>query len=66
MVCMLFDMYNDIIKMSKRGGKVDSKQIQNYDLIPKLETIQKRDLNSDKNFAALLDEMKEFCSDFHK
>ena len=73
MVCMLFDMYNDIIKMSKRGGKADSKQMENYDklieffdLIPKLETIRKRDLNSDKNLAALLDEMKEFCANFNK
>ena len=71
MVCMLFDMYSDIIKICKRGNKTDSKQMQNYnkliqffDLIPKLETIKKRDLNTDKNLAALLDEMKQFCNEF--
>ncbi len=73
MVCMLFDMYSDIIKICKRGNKTDSKQMQNYDkliqffdLIPKLETIKKRDLNTDKNLAALLDEMKQFCNECKK
>ena len=73
MVCMLFDMYSDIIKICKRGNKTDSKQMQNYnkliqffDLIPELETIQKRDLNTDKNLAALLDEMKQFCNECKK
>ena len=73
MVCMLFDMYSDIIKICKRGNKTDSKQMQNYnkliqffDLIPELETIQKRDLNTDKNLAALLDEMKQFCDECKK
>ena len=73
MVCMLFDMYSDIIKQSKRIMKVDSKTmdyynklIQFFDLIPKIETIQKRDLNVDKNLGALLEEMKEFCNECKK
>ena len=73
MVCMLFDMYSDIIKQSKRSMKNDAKTIDNYnkliqffDSIPKIETIQKRDLNTDKNLGALLEEMKEFCQECKK
>ena len=73
MVCMLFDMYSDIIKQSKRSMKGDAKTIDNYnklieffDTIPKIETIQKRDLNTDKNLGALLEEMKEFCKECKK
>ena len=70
MVCMLFDMYSDIIKQCKKSMKIDKKTMDNYnelikffDLIPKIETIQKRDLKADKNLGALLEEMKEFCQD---
>ena len=70
MVCMLFDMYSDIIKQCKKSMKTDKKTMDNYnelikffDLIPKIETIQKRDLNADKNLGALLEEMKDFCQD---
>ena len=74
MVCMLFDMYSDIIKQSKRNIKIDysktmdgyNQLIQFFDSIPKIETIQKRDLNGDKNLGALLEEMKEFCHDCKK
>ena len=73
MVCMLFDMYSDNIKQAKRTKKIDSKTMYNYDrliqffdMIPKLETIQKRDLNNDKNLGALLVEMKEFCDECKK
>ena len=73
MVCMLFDMYSDSIKQSKRNMKLDAKTndgynqlIQFFDSIPKIETIQKRDLNADKNLGALLEEMKEFCGEFKK
>ena len=73
MVCMLFDMYSDTIKQCKRNMKIDSKTmdgynqlIQFFDSIPKIETIQKRDLNADKNLGALLEEMKEFCQDCKK
>ena len=70
MVCMLFDMYCDIIRQSKRSMKGDAKTKDNYnklilffDTIPKIETIQKRDLNTDKNLGDLLEEMKEFCKE---
>ena len=70
MVCMLFDMYSDTIKQCKKSMKTDKRTMDNYnelikffDLIPKIETIQKRDLNADKNLGALLEEMKEFCQD---
>ena len=73
MVCMLFDMYSDTIRQCKRSMKIDSKTMDNYnklvqffDLIPKIETIQKRDLKVDKNLGALLEEMKEFCSECKK
>ena len=73
MVCMLFDMYSDIIKQCKKSMKVDAKTMDNYnkliqffDLIPKIETIQKRDLKTDKNLGALLEEMKEFCAECKK
>ena len=39
---------------------------QVFDNIPKIERIKTRDLNADKNLAALLDEMKEFCADCKK
>ena len=70
MVCMLFDMYSDTIKQVKKSMKADKKTMDNYnelikffDLIPKIEIIQKRDLKADKNLGALLEEMKEFCQD---
>ena len=70
MVCMLFDMYSDTIRQCKKNMKSDSKTMEGYnqliqffDFIPKIETIQKRDLNADKNLGALLEEMKEFCSE---
>lgn len=73
MVCMFFDMYSDTIKQCKRSMKADSKTMENYNIfisffenIPKIETIQKRDLNADKNLNALLQEMKEFCQDCKK
>ena len=73
MVCMLFDMYSDTIRQVKKNMRSDEKSMENYDkliaffdLIPKIETIQKRDLKADKNLAALLDEMKEFCNDCKK
>ncbi len=73
MVCMLFDMYSDTIRQCKRSMKADAKTMNDYnqliqffDSIPKIETIQKRDLKSDKNLAALLDEMKEFCEECKK
>ena len=40
--------------------------IQFFEQIPKIETIQKRDLNADKNLGALLEEMKEFCAECKK
>ena len=73
MVCMLFDMYSDIIKQCKKSMKTDKKTMDNYnqlvqffDSIPKIETIQRRDLNADKNLGALLEEMKEFCEECKK
>ena len=73
MVCMLFDMYSDSIRQVKKSMKTDAKTMENYDkliqffdLIPKIETIQKRDLNDDKNLGALLEEMKEFCNECRK
>jgi hypothetical protein len=67
------DMYSDTIRQCKRSMKIDSKTMDNYnklvqffDLIPKIETIQKRDLKVDKNLGALLEEMKEFCSECKK
>ena len=70
MVCMLFDMYSDTIKQCKRSMKADAKTMENYnklieffDLIPKIEKKKKRDLKTDKNLAALLEEMKEFCNE---
>jgi hypothetical protein len=73
MVCMLFDMYSDTIRQVKKNMRSDEKSMENYDKliaffdqIPKIETIQKRDLKADKNLAALLDEMKEFCNDCKK
>ncbi len=70
MVCMLFDMYSDTIRQCKKNMKSNSKTMEGYnqliqffDFIPKIETIQKRDLNADKNLGALLEEMKEFCSE---
>ena len=73
MVCMLFDMYSDSIRQVKKSMKTDAKTMENYDkliqffdLIPKIETIQKRDLNADKNLGALLEEMKEFCNECRK
>ena len=53
--------------------KSDPKTMDNYnklilffDNIPKIERIKTRDLNADKNLAALLEEMKEFCADCKK
>ena len=73
MVCMLFDMYSDSIRQVKKSMKTDAKTMENYDkliqffdLIPKIETIQKRDLNADKNLGALLEEMKECCNECRK
>ena len=73
MVCMLFDLYSDSIRQCKKNMKCDSKTMENYnklieffDNIPKIERIKTRDLNADKNLAALLDEMKEFCDDCKK
>ena len=73
MVCMLFDMYSDNIRQVKKTMKADAKAMENYDklikffdLIPNIETIQKRDLNADKNLGALLEEMKDFCNECKK
>ena len=73
MVCMLFDMYSDNIRQVKKTMKADAKTMENYDklikffdLIPNIETIQKRDLNADKNLGALLEEMKDFCNECKK
>ena len=73
MVCMLFDMYSDTIMQIKKTKKADAKTTENYDkliqffdTIPKIETIQKRDLNADKNLGALLEEMKDFCNECKK
>ena len=73
MVCMLFDLYSDTIRQCKKTMKTDAKTMENYnklieffDNIPKIERIKTRDLNADKNLAALLDEMKEFCADCKK
>ena len=70
MVCMLFDMYSDSIKQCKRSQKLEgrtmeyyNKLIEFFDLIPKIETVQKRDLNADKNLKALLEEMKIFVAE---
>ena len=67
MVCILFDMYSDSIRAIKRIQKIEMKTIENYsqffDIIPKIETIVKRDLNKDKNLKALLGEMKVFVED---
>ena len=70
MVCMLFDMYSNTIRQCKKNMRTDAKTMENYDKliqffegIPNIETIKNRDLNSDKNLAALLDEMKVFCDD---
>ena len=67
---MLFDMYSDSIRSSKRSQKIEPKTMENYtkfiqffDTIPKIETIVKRDLNKDKNLKALLGEMKVFVED---
>ena len=53
--------------------KIDSKTMGLYnqliaffDSIPKIETIQKRDLKTDRNLGALLEEMKEFCNECKK
>ena len=50
--------------------RTDAKTMENYDKlisffdnIPNIEKIKTRDLNADKNLAALLDEMKEFCAE---
>ena len=73
MVCMLFDLYSDSIRQCKKSMKSDPKTMDNYnklilffDNIPKIERIKTRDLNADKNLAALLEEMKEFCADCKK
>ena len=73
MVCMLFDMYSDSIRQVKKTMKVDAKTMENYnklinffELIPNIETIKKRDLKADKNLAALLEEMKDFCNECKK
>ena len=73
MVCMLFDLYSDSIRQCKKSMKSDAKTmdyynklIQFFDNIPNIERIKTRDLNADKNLAALLDEMKEFCADCKK
>ena len=73
MVCMLFDLYSDSIRQCKKNMKCDSKTMENYnklveffDNIPKIERIKTRDLNADKNLGALLEEMKEFCSECKK
>ena len=67
MVCMLFDMYSDSIRAIKRSQKIEVKTMEDYtqffDIIPKIETIVKRDLNKDKNLKALLGEMKVFVED---
>ena len=70
MVCMLFDLYSDIIRQCKKNMKTDAKTMECYDKliqffdgIPNIERIKKRDLNADKNLAALLDEMREFCAE---
>ena len=73
MVCMLFDLYSDSIRQCKKSMKSDAKTmdyynklIQFFDNIPNIERIKTRDLNADKNLAALLVEMKEFCADCKK
>ena len=73
MVCMLFDLYSDSIRQCKKTMKADSKTMENYDKliqffesIPNSEKVKTRDLNADKNLGALLDEMKEFCSECKK
>ena len=73
MVCMLFDMYSDSIRQVKKTMKADAKTMENYnklinffELIPNIETIKKRDLKADKNLAALLEEMKDFCNECKK
>ena len=73
MVCMLFDLYSDTIRQCKKTMKTDAKTMENYDKliqffesIPKSEKVKTRDLNADKNLGALLEEMKEFCSDCKK
>ena len=70
MVCMLFDMYSNIIIQCKKNMKTDKKTMENYDKliqffenIQKSENIKKRDLNADKNLGALLEEMNEFCAE---
>ena len=70
---MLFDLYSDSIRQCKKSMKSDAKTmdyynklIQFFDNIPNIERIKTRDLNADKNLAALLDEMKEFCADCKK
>ena len=42
------------------------KLIQFFESIPNSEKVKTRDLNADKNLGALLDEMKEFCSECKK
>ena len=73
MVCMLFDMYSNIILQCKKSMNTDKKTMDNYDKlvqffdkIPKSENVKKRDLNSDKNLGALLEEMKDFCEECRK
>ena len=73
MVCMLFDLYSDTIRQCKKTMKTDAKTMENYnkliqffESIPKSEKVKTRDLNADKNLGALLEEMKEFCSDCKK
>ena len=70
MVCMLFDMYSDSIRASKRSQKIEPRTLENYsklinffDTIPRIDTVAKRDLNKDKNLKALLGEMKVFVED---
>ena len=70
---MLFDLYSDRKRKKKKNMKCYSKTMEKYnklieffDYIPKIERIKTRDLNADKNLAALLDEMKEFCADCKK
>ena len=68
MVCMLFDMYSNSIVMVKRNMGASAEEtvlkyqqlIAFFDSIIHCETIKKRNLESDKNLKALLQEMEDF------
>ena len=68
MVCMLFDMYSNSIVMVKRNMGASAEEtvlkyqqlIAFFDSVIHCDTINKRNLENDKNLKALLQEMEDF------